>query len=341
MDKISSLVPSFARRGSTISTTSTTSDPDLAKPLKTATRPRSLSIPLANPQKVGIRRVKQQTFDQNDSLLFKLPFELREQIYRFVLGGKCVAADASGNRIGDRSDPWPDYEKPGGHRRGLRPWGWVPLRSTNMLSLLCTCRQAYVISNCDRAILTKWYSYSEAIDILYYNNMFYFRDPITNWTFSKWRILPQRVEQVRVLVLDETIGDPNIIFTNRKHWNRIWRTIAKMTRLKILYFNVDTLYPRAWTAELEKRLLAPLTAITQANEMYVILKWSKPAEIDTNDHPRHVREAIRRIGDYELPDQFYKACQPAEMQTWISKTLALLESGAVLSRKDSLMSRTV
>ena len=140
MDKISSLVPSFARRASVISTTSTSSDPDLNKPLKVAARPRSLTLPLENAQKVGIRRTKQQTLEQPDCMLLQLPFELREQIYRFVLGGKCVAQDIGGIRIGDTSDPWPPYEKPGGERRGLKPWGWIPMRKTNMLSLLLTCR---------------------------------------------------------------------------------------------------------------------------------------------------------------------------------------------------------
>lgn len=141
MDKISSLVPGFARRTSVISTASTSPDHDLGKELKIATRPRSLSIPLINPQKVGIRRTKQQTFNQAGTVLFRLPLELREQVYRFVLGGKCIAQDVGGNRIGDRSDSWPPYEKPGGERRGLRPWGYNPTPRTNILSLLMTCRQ--------------------------------------------------------------------------------------------------------------------------------------------------------------------------------------------------------
>jgi hypothetical protein len=70
-----------------------------------------------------------------------LPFELREHVYRYVLGGRCIAQDVGGNRIGDRSDPWPAYEKPGGERRGIRPWGYIPNRTRNILALLLTCRQ--------------------------------------------------------------------------------------------------------------------------------------------------------------------------------------------------------
>ena len=110
-----------------------------------------------------------------------------------------------------------------------------------------------------------------------------------------------------------------------------------MTRLRVLYLNVDTLYPKAWTANLERRLLAPLAAVTQANDMCVILRWSKPAGLGEHEYPKHVQNAVWRLDDYETPEDFYKACPPAEMRDWITKTLALLESGAVLGRKDSFL----
>jgi hypothetical protein len=116
------------------------------KPLKARNRARSLTLPLESPQKVGLRRTRQQTIDQVDSIVFRLPFELREQLYRFVLGGKCIAQDINGTRIGDASDPWPPSETPGGEWRGLRPWGWQPRRLSNFLSILMTCRQMYVMN---------------------------------------------------------------------------------------------------------------------------------------------------------------------------------------------------
>jgi hypothetical protein len=63
--------------------------------------------------------------------------------------------------------------------------------------------------------------------------------------------------------LDETVGDPAIVLTNLKQWTRLWRNVAKMTRLRVLYLNVDSLYPRALTAEREQKLLEPLEALTQ------------------------------------------------------------------------------
>lgn len=149
------------------------------------------------------------------------------------------------------------------------------------------------------------------------------------------------MEQVRVVVLDETIGDPSIAFSNRKQWNRIWRTLAKMTRLRVLYFNVDTLYPRVWSCEFEKRLLGPLAAVTQVGEMCVILRWCKPAGLEDSEYPSHVRENIWRLNEYKHPDDFYVACPPAEMRTWIIDKLLLLESGEPVGRKDSVLTGNI
>jgi hypothetical protein len=112
-----------------------------------------------------------------------------------------------------------------------------------------------------------------------------------------------------------------------------------MTRLKILYLNVDTLYPRAWTADLERRLLAPMAAVTQVNEMCIILRWREPQAGLRDEYPRHVKENISRVDDYETVEGFCKACRAAEMGSWIMHMLAILEAGDVLGRKDSLIDR--
>lgn len=315
------------------------------KPIKPAVRPRALTLPLETPQKVGFRRVKQQTIFQADCILFKLPFELREQIYRFVLGGKCVAQDVGGTRIGDNSDPWPAYERPGGERRGLRPWGWEPSRRVNFLGLLITCRQMYANHSAVIGNMLIDSRYSEAINILYANNIFYFRNPLvfhrnplTNWGFSGRRVLPERVEHIQVLVLDETVGDPNVVFEKAKDWCRVWRLVAKMTRLRVLYLNVDTLYPRAWTAELEQRLLAPLTAITPPCELCITLRWKQPAAtLGVEEHAVHVSQSIRRVDDYESPDELYQSYPPADMRKWIMTVLEQLEHTTSLSKKTSVV----
>ncbi|KIW01544.1 uncharacterized protein PV09_07022 [Verruconis gallopava] len=316
------LVTTFSRQSSIKSA----EDVEASKPPKPANRARALTLPLEAPQRVGLKRVKQKTVLQVDCVLFRLPLELRQQIYRIVLGGKCVAHDISGNRIGDRSDPWPPYERPGGERRGLRPWGWQPNRKTNILSLLVTCRQIY----------------SESIDTLYANNIFYFRNPFTNWSLSSWRVLPQRLEQIRILILDETIGDTNIVFSNRRQWKRMWRVVAKMSRLKVLYLNVDTPYSKAWTRnrDFEKRLLSPLAGLSNVEDILVILRWLKPVDLDENEYPPHVRRHLWRQEEYDLLDNFYAACKPADMREWITKALVLLEEGAISNVRDSLLTLT-
>jgi hypothetical protein len=142
MPQFASIVPAAFSRRSSIKSANQETEP--IKPLKSGNRSRALTLPLQTPQKVGLRRTRQQTLDQLSSPLFHLPLELREQIYRFVLGGKCIAQDINGVRIGDCSNPWPPWEKPGGERRGLRPWGWQPGRPSHFLSILLACRQMYV-----------------------------------------------------------------------------------------------------------------------------------------------------------------------------------------------------
>jgi hypothetical protein len=109
---------------------------------------RRLTLPLENPQLIGIpgRRTKQRTVDQLGSPLFQLPYELRAEIWRYALGGRCIAHDSGGFRFGDASDPWPPWELPE-HRklRGLKTLGslgWAPERPRGFLSVLMTCRQA-------------------------------------------------------------------------------------------------------------------------------------------------------------------------------------------------------
>lgn len=112
---------------------------------------RRLTLPLENAHRIGIRRTKQNTLDQLDSPLFKLPYELREQIWRYVLGGKCIAHDTGGFRFGDASNPWPPWELPEQRKlRGLKTLGslgWVPGGLKGLLSLLITCRRAYVFTH--------------------------------------------------------------------------------------------------------------------------------------------------------------------------------------------------
>lgn len=123
---------------------------DTGTKISRGTLSRRLTLPLENPQRIGIagRRKTQNTLDQTSSPLFQLPYELRAEIWRYILGGKCMAHDMGGWRMGDASNPWPPWEIPGNRKlRGLKSLsglGWEAGCPKGFLSILITCRQAWV-----------------------------------------------------------------------------------------------------------------------------------------------------------------------------------------------------
>ncbi|KAF2437142.1 hypothetical protein EJ08DRAFT_655277 [Tothia fuscella] len=287
-----------------------------SRSLRTATRSRSLTLPLISPQRIGLRRAKQQTIGQEQCAFFQLPYEIREMIWRAAVGSHCIARDVNGLRIGDENDPWPPWETPGGYRRGLRSWGWEPKKGRHFLGLVLSCRRIY----------------SETIDILYESNIFYFRNPLSHWTLSNWKILPKRLQYVSSLVLDETIGDPSIIKSNPRNWKQTCTFLASMPRLKALYFNVDTLYPMAWNSELEDKLFAPLTNLN-IPELFVIVRWSRPPNaLEDSADARGVQLSVVRIddfmGDMAHVNRLYAQHPAADMRKWIIEKLRVLVTSA-------------
>jgi hypothetical protein len=108
--------------------------------------------------------------------------------------------------------------------------------------------------------------------------------------------------------------------------------ISSMSRLKVLYFNIDTLYPRAWTAELEEKLLTPLRG-TEIAELHVIVRWTKPkagapklksSREDAVQATSSSTLTLIRVDDYESPDRLYEEHPAADMRTWIVDKLTLL-----------------
>ena len=97
-----------------------------------------------------------------------------------------------------------------------------------------------------------------------------------------------------------------------------------MSRLKVLYFNVDTLYPNIWTAELERELLSPLTEMCHLPEMHVIVRWVKP--LDQNPNPDWFEDEIGkpliRWDSTEIPDELV-------MRQWIIEKVRVLETGGI------------
>ena len=113
-------------------------------------RKRALTLPL--PEKLAwIKWRKQKTKEQTRCLLMKLPMELREEIYRQVLGNKTIRIWRTFDELGHTSSPTPVVKKRGGRLNGrLVPDGPRrkprPINRVNgNLALLLTCRQMCVI----------------------------------------------------------------------------------------------------------------------------------------------------------------------------------------------------
>jgi hypothetical protein len=169
--------------------------------------------------------------------------------------------------------------------------------------------------------------------------MFYFRNPFTNWSFSTWKVLPHRLQSIRVLVLDETIGDPAIVFGSPKTWKRCCTRISIMSGLRVLYINIDTLYRKAWTSEREERLLAPISAI-QIPELHVVVRWSRPRTrleqlsgstedaLQSDFSHTHLINPIR-VDSYDDHLLLYQDHPAADMRTWIIRKLEFLSTNAV------------
>jgi hypothetical protein len=148
------------------------------------------------------------------------------------------------------------------------------------------------------------------------------------------------LQSIRFLVLDETIGDPSLIFGNPKRWKRNSNLVSSMSGLRVLYINVDTLYPRAWTSDREERLLAPIRAI-QVPELHLIVRWRKSEtglkqlsssteEVTQPSFPHPIQIDPVRIDSYDGYDlRLYQDHPAADMRAWIIGKLQLLGANAV------------
>jgi hypothetical protein len=102
-----------------------------------------------------------------------------------------------------------------------------------------------------------------------------------------------------------------------------------MCRLRVLYFNVDSLYPKAWTAELEKQLLNPLRDVNHVAEMHVIMRWICSPGQDKDWFENETGKTLVRWDSYELPDKLFEAIPAADLRRWIIDKVGALERGDI------------
>ncbi|KAL8729205.1 MAG: hypothetical protein Q9181_005078 [Wetmoreana brouardii] len=150
-------------------------------------------------------------------ILLCLPFELRQRIYDFTLGGSNLFLRQSSNRIFIQAALPPsgvDWMPDGPHFSWNKEASdsdsksWFP-----GFALLLTCRQVY----------------SEAIDTLYGNNVFYLDNPLTLVYLNDLCLRPQRVRAIRHLALQWMYMSEPLHYANTTNepydfqtWQRFW-----------------------------------------------------------------------------------------------------------------------
>ena len=240
-----------------------------SKPLPTPpTRSLTLS-PHADHQRSVVGEPCPPTCNQLQSLLFKdFPLELRERVYRGVLGGHVCHI-------------WP-------HGTSLcREDGkWAP---NSCLSCLCgppiledlqnvsELRDLRYLSTATSFLRSCRRIYSEAIDFLYSENTFEILDVAGFMAFSV-SVLPHRFDkicslrlgqQVTAALLDSCVlnKSPAHKFSRRSAsaWEECWDLIANMKNLQELFVTLRN--------EEEERLLAPLQRVSQPQIWHLFINW--------------------------------------------------------------------
>ncbi|KAF2491401.1 hypothetical protein BU16DRAFT_565103 [Lophium mytilinum] len=258
-------------------------------------RKRGLSIPLPEPEpepeKLDIpsspEELKQTTVFQEKSRLMALPLELREMIYKAVLGDDVMHVIHKENKLGHLRCKAKSEEDCPKRWYGEGPcrdscWGvvdssniWMPVgdpaeRSDgDVLPLLQTCRQVY----------------SEAIPLLYSTNTFSFID-LDCLRHLSATILPSRFNAIKSLTIEWYLTWPlyddfaqRMLFSTSLYpphdeatWEEIWRIIAGMKGLQRL--RVDLNYFDGFRDnECEQKMLAPLRQIKGVKNFTVYLGW--------------------------------------------------------------------
>ncbi|KAF2878534.1 hypothetical protein BDV95DRAFT_24814 [Massariosphaeria phaeospora] len=279
------------------------------RPLAVRPPERSLTIPV--PERLQEKRGR--TMDQLQSRLMSLPLELRQMIYRSVVGDSTMHMILKENKLGHLRCKAPSaIQCPlGFNGRTLSReccWGtvdsaniWAPRRGNvveptdgDILPLLQTCRQIY----------------SESINYLYSTNTFSFSDLDCLRYFST----TPRFSLIQTLdiewCLSWPIYDPfaqHLLLSNpalfpphdEATWEETWRIVAAMphlafVRVSLLYFD-GFRDPRC-----EGRMLAPLWGVTRPKRFEVHVSWSGD-EVEGAPF-QLIRPVVQEVGEGEDED---------------------------------------
>lgn len=227
---------------------------------------------------------------QNTSWLFNLPKEVRLMIYEEVLGGMVFHIVRRKDKLGHKlckgsGDPEQCISN---HCRGFKIQSGVHAGRGNggLIQTLQTCRKVY----------------SEAINILYSNNVFNF-DSLESFVSFSCEILPQRLDNVRRIQLDFRFN-LSVLYTectprtNWPRWERTWRIIASMVALQEVRMRFSWPEMTKFARE-ELRVLEPLQLVTGLKLFEVTMPSLLNVDIkDRDDLPFR----IVTKGTQELPN---------------------------------------
>jgi len=259
-------------------------------------RKRALTIPLPSKSDLDLATEKQipppeiqKTLPQMQSRLLALPLELREMIYKYVLGDNVLHIIHKENKLGHlrcKAKTAVDCPK---RWYGEGPcsqscWGvvdssniWMPVGDSlhhwsdgDILPFLQTCRQVY----------------SEAVPILYSTNTFSFID-LDCFRYLSATILPSRFQAIKKLEIEwyltwpiyDDFAQRMLISTSlypphdEATWEEIWRIIAGMSGLQKLRVELNY-FDGFRDDECENKMLAPLRQVKGVKDFVVNLGWS-------------------------------------------------------------------
>ncbi|KAL8921652.1 MAG: hypothetical protein Q9172_003900 [Xanthocarpia lactea] len=184
----------------------------------------------------------QHTVGLGHSMLSRLPLEIRQQIYGYVLGAE-------------------EHYQLGGSS-GFNH----PLCSTQ-------CTIAYH-PNFQRAALLRTCSqvYAEAVDLLYQKSTFIIKSPDGLSAFAA-TVAPRQLDQIhhiRIEINGERSDDvPLFAYDDMRYWKRFWKTVANISHLRTLRVHLEygfPLFSQMGCGSFFKPILRPLLGLSGLQE---------------------------------------------------------------------------
>lgn len=227
-----------------------------------STQPRRTAAP-SNPLPSVIR-----AHPQDSSPIFRLPIELRVQIYTLVLGNHNIHLDLE-TQDDHRLSPYLRHYHCKYERQDLfkDPWHdcWYPRGgrpndpAQKILGILMTCRLVY----------------SEAIDLLYSANTFQLMN-LHLVRYLNTLVLPQRLQAMQRLVLilcfDRFPLRPNEIEKNEQPQAMVWNTLLDLKGLREvdLHLQATDINERMWKDEKDCReaLRSQIMPLTETLDVF-------------------------------------------------------------------------